>query len=56
VAGQDGQEANGGSRKETGKRGHVTGPSRYGRLRITGRIPGGGAWARKGADVSRVAL
>src|SRR4026209_3040788 len=38
--GQDGQEANGGGRKATGKRGQVTGPSRYGRARITGRIPG----------------
>src|SRR5207344_96239 len=56
VAGQDGQEANGGSRKTTGKRRHATGPSNDGRLRITGRIPGVGAWARKGADVSRVAL
>jgi hypothetical protein len=50
------QEANGGSRKATGKRVHMTGPSRYGRARITGRIPGLRAWARKGADVSRVAL
>jgi len=40
--GQDGQEANGGSRKAAGKRGQVTGPSNYGRARITGRIPGRG--------------
>ncbi len=40
VAGQDGQEANGGSRKATGKRRRMTGPSEHGRLRITGRIPG----------------
>src|SRR5665647_2393964 len=40
VPGQDGQEANGGSRKATGKRGQVTGPFTHGRPRITGRIPG----------------
>jgi hypothetical protein len=56
VAGQDGQEANGGGRKTTGRHRHMTGPSNDGRLRITGRIPGIGARARKGADVSRVAL
>jgi hypothetical protein len=50
------QEANGGSRKAAGKRVHMAGPSRRGRARITGRIPGLGARARKGADVSRVAL
>jgi hypothetical protein len=50
------QEANGGSRKATGKRVRMAGPSGHGRARITGRIPRPGAWARKGADVSRVAL
>ena len=37
---QDGQEANGGSRKAAGKQEHMTEPSEYGRSRITGRIPG----------------
>jgi hypothetical protein len=36
---QDGQEANGGSRKAAGKRRLMTAPSNYGRLCITGRIP-----------------
>jgi hypothetical protein len=40
MAGQDGQEANGGSRKETGKQWHMTGPPTHGRRCITGRIPG----------------
>jgi hypothetical protein len=40
MTGQDGQEANGGSRKETGNQRHMTGPSAYGRCCITGRIPG----------------
>ena len=40
MAGQDGQEANGGSRKETGKQRHMTGPPTHGRRCITGRIPG----------------
>lgn len=55
MAGQDGQEANGGSRKATGKRGQVTGPSKMRSCSYnwphTRR-----SWARKGADMSRVAL
>src|SRR5262249_33677211 len=43
-------------RKVTGKRRQRTGPSINGRLCITGRIPDYRVWARKGADVSRVAL
>jgi hypothetical protein len=55
MAGQDGQEANGGSRKATGKRGRTTEPSK--RL-FSYNWPHTRpcAWARKGADVSRVAL
>jgi hypothetical protein len=55
VAGQDGQEANGDRRKATGKQGHTTGPSRYGRTLYNWSHTSPRGWARKGADVSRAA-
>jgi hypothetical protein len=55
MAGQDGQKANGGSRKETGKQWHMTGPhARPPLYNWPHTRPGAGA--RKGADVSQVAL
>src|SRR6266571_7066185 len=53
VAGQDGSGSERRQPKGSRKAGaYMAGPSRHGRARITGRIPGLRARARKGADVS----
>lgn len=56
VAGQDGQEANGGSRKATGKPGQDDRTLHIRSFSDSWPHTRPGAWARKGADVSRVTL